>query len=62
MTVRPTLLALVLVLAACGTSDRKSASSTRTAQSSAVPRGPDNLVLRIVRTGGTARVFDYPGL
>lgn len=62
MTVRPTLLALVLVLAACGTSDRKSASSTRTAQSSAMPRGPDNLVLRIVRTGGTARVFNYPGL
>jgi septal ring-binding cell division protein DamX len=25
-------------------------------------RGPDNLVLRIVRTGGTARVFAYPGL
>ena len=62
MTVRPTLLALVLVLAACGTSDRKSPATTRTAPSSAVPRGPDNLVLRIVRSGGTARVFSYPGL
>ena len=62
MTVRPALLALVLVLAACGTSDRKSSATTRTAPSSAVPRGPDNLVLRIVRSGGTARVFSYPGL
>jgi len=62
VTVRPTLLALVLVLAACGTSDRKSAPGTRTTASPTVPRGPDNLVLRIVRTGGTVRVFTYPGL
>lgn len=62
MTVRPTLLALVLVLAACSSSDRKSTASTRTASTSAVPRGPDDLVLRIVHSGGTARVFRYPGL
>lgn len=63
MTVRPTLLALVLAIAACGTGDRHETTSTRTGGSSTVvPRGPDELVLRIVRGGGTARVFAYPGL
>ena len=62
MTVRPTLLAMVLVLAACGRSDRPDTTTTRTASSTAAIRGPDNLVLRIARTGGTARVFSYPGL
>lgn len=62
MTVRPALLALVLAIAACGTSDRHETTTTRTTPSTAAARGPDNLVLRIVRTGGTARVFSYPGL
>ena len=62
MTVRPMLLALVFAIAACGTSDRHEASATRTTPSTTAVRGPDNLVLRIVRTGGTARVFAYPGL
>lgn len=62
MTVRPTLLALVLAIAACGTGDRHETTTTRTGPSTAAPRGPDNLVLRIVRTGGAARVFPYPGL
>ena len=62
MTVRPTLLALVLAVAACGTGDRQDTTATRTTPSTAATRGPDNLVLRIVRTGGTARVFAYPGL
>jgi len=62
VTVRPTLLAMVLVLAACGGSDRHEATTTRTASSTTALRGPDNLVLRIVRTGGAARVFSYPGL
>lgn len=60
--VRSTLLALVLVLAACGSADRRDDSTTRTAPSAAVPRGPDNLVLRMPRGGGTARVFAYPRL
>jgi hypothetical protein len=61
--VRPTLLALVLALAACGKADRQDAPTTRTAQSAAAaPRGPDNLVLRIARTGGLARVYAYPRL
>lgn len=62
MTVRPTLLALVLAVAACGKGDRQETTASRPAPSAATTRGPDNLVLRIVRTGGTARVFAYPGL
>lgn len=62
MTVRPTLLALVLAIAACSGSDRHDTTASRTTPSTAAVRGPDNLVLRIVRTGGTARVFSYPGL
>ena len=62
MTVRPTLLALVLAIAACSTSDRNETSTSRATPSTTTPRGPDNLVLRVVRTGGTARVFAYPGL
>jgi septal ring-binding cell division protein DamX len=62
VTVRPTLLALVLAVAACGTRDRQDTTATRTTPSTAATRGPDNLVLRIVRTGGTARVFAYPAL
>lgn len=63
MTVRPTLLlALVLAIAACGSGDRHETTTSRTGSSTAAIRGPDNLVLRIVRTGGTARVFAYPGL
>ena len=62
MTVRPTLLALVLAVAACGSGDRQATTTSRATPATATTRGPDNLVLRIVRTGGTARVFAYPGL
>jgi hypothetical protein len=62
VSVRPTLLALVFVLAACGGSDRHETTTSRTTPATAAIRGPDNLVLRVVRTGGTARVFSYPGL
>jgi len=62
VTVRPTLLALVVAIAACGTGDRQATTTSRPSSSTATTRGPDNLVLRIVRTGGTARVFAYPGL
>ncbi|HEX6600222.1 MAG TPA: SPOR domain-containing protein [Gemmatimonadaceae bacterium] len=59
---RPTLLALVLAVAACGSGDRQATTTSRATPSTATTRGPDNLVLRVVRTGGTARVFAYPGL
>ena len=61
MSVRSTLLALALVLAACK-GDRPADSATRTALSAQAPRGPDNLVLRIAQKGGTARVYAYPRL
>jgi hypothetical protein len=56
-------LALAGVLAACG-SDRGRASAAResTAVANAAARGPDDLVLRVPRTGGPARVVAYPGL
>ena len=61
MSVRSSLLALVLVLAACK-ADRPADPATRTALSARAPRGPDNLVLRIAQKGGTARVYAYPRL
>ena len=61
MSVRSTLLALALVLAACK-ADRPADSATRTALSAQAPRGPDNLVLRIAQKGGTVRVYAYPRL
>ncbi len=62
MSVRSTLLALVLVLAACGKADRQDQPGTRSPSTASAQRGPDNLVLRIPRTGGTARVYAYPRL
>jgi len=65
LPVRSPLLALALVLAAaCGPADRGSSGSARETSSvaSTQMRGPDNLVLRIPRTGGAARVFAYPRL
>ncbi|MDB4881919.1 MAG: Sporulation protein [Gemmatimonadetes bacterium] len=64
MPVRKPLLALALVLAACGPADRGKTPAARdtAAASSAVSRGPDNLVLRIPRAGGVVRVFAYPRL
>jgi hypothetical protein len=62
LSVRSTLLALVLVLAACGKADRQDQPNTRPAPPAPAPRGPDNLVLRIARAGGPARVYAYPRL
>lgn len=64
MPVRFPLLALALVLAACGPADRGRPDSARESASatSTGVRGPDYLVLRIPRAGGEARVFAYPRL
>jgi len=64
LAVRIPLLALALVLAACGSADRGSRATTggTTSATNAASRGPDNLVLRIPRAGGDARVFAYPRL
>ena len=56
-----TLIALALVLAACGRDDRTEAPAANDATRSA-QRGPDPLVLRVARGGGTARVYRYPQL
>ena len=58
-----TLLALALVLVACGRSDRPDGPATHDAAPS-LPRasGPDPVVLRIARGGGIARAYLYPRL
>lgn len=53
------LLALALVLAACGPADRSDSSAAHDAPSASPPRGSDPLVLRIARAGGRARVYAY---
>lgn len=57
-----TLLALALVLAACGPADRPAQSAAHDAPSSAQTPGTDPLVLRVPRTGGQARVYAYPAV
>lgn len=54
-------LALVACGAACGggNSDRSDVTPTRTA---AAARGPDALILRVPRNGGTPRVVAYPAI
>ncbi len=56
------LLVLALVLAACGGSDRGSLPAAHESASSANRFGPDALVMRVPRTGGTVRVTAYPKL
>lgn len=57
--VRP-LVALALVLAACGSPDRPAPADTHDAVSANLRNGPDALVLRVPREGGLARVHAYP--
>ena len=58
-----TLLALALVLAACGRSDRPADSAAHDASpSSTRATGPDPVILRIPRGGGPARAYVYPKL
>ncbi|MFN2399672.1 MAG: SPOR domain-containing protein [Gemmatimonadaceae bacterium] len=55
------LLALVLVLGACGPSDRAgTVAQSEAPATSASSRGPDLLVLRFPRAGGIARALNYP--
>lgn len=58
-----TLLALALVLAACGRSDRPADPAAHDASPSLTrASGPDPVVLRIPRSGGAARAYLYPRL
>ncbi|HUF27781.1 MAG TPA: SPOR domain-containing protein [Gemmatimonadaceae bacterium] len=55
-----TLLALALVIAACGTSNDAGPAAGHEPSSTLAQRGPDPLVLRVPRAGGEARAFAYP--
>jgi cell division septation protein DedD len=57
-----TLLALALVLAACGRADRRDAGAVDEAPSATTSLGPDPVLVRIPRSGGTARAYIYPRL
>ena len=56
----PLALALVL-LAACG-SDRRDSAGQQDAPTVSISTGPDPIVLRVPRAGGTARAYLYPRL
>jgi Uncharacterized conserved protein len=62
VTLRTTLVTFVTVLAACRGGDRQDTPSTRVTPSAPAARGPDQLVLRVARIGGAARVYAYPKL
>jgi len=63
LPVRIPFLALALALTACGSErEPRDAARDTVRTASATPRGPDELVLRIPRNGGEARVFAYPRL
>lgn len=58
-----TLIALALVLVACGRPDRPDEPATHDAAPSLTrASGPDAVVLRVARTGGTVRAYAYPRL
>jgi Sporulation related domain. len=60
--VRKPLIALALMLAACGKSDRAATPAVSEASSASTMRGPDQIVLRFPRDGGQVRAFAYPQL
>src|SRR5829696_7889672 len=62
VTVRTTLVACLIALAACGRGDDQGQAAATVTASATVPRGPDHLVLRITREEGDARVYAYPGM
>lgn len=57
-----TLFALALAVVACSGSDRSSSTPAGRTVSPNPARGPDALILRVPRTGGTARVSAYNDL
>ena len=57
-----TTVALALVLVACGPADRRDPAAGRDAPSATSSSGPDAIVLRIPRRGGSVRAYRYPDL
>jgi hypothetical protein len=60
--VRKPLIALALMLAACGKSDSAATPAVSEASPASTMRGPDQIVLRFPRDGGQVRAFAYPAL
>jgi hypothetical protein len=60
--VRKPLIALALMLAACGKPDRAATPAVSEGSSASTMRGPDQIVLRFPRDGGLVRAFAYPAL
>ena len=56
-----TIVVLALVLVACGPSDRRD-SAGHDAPSASTSTGPDQIILRIPRSGGAVRAYRYPQL
>ena len=57
-----TTVVLALVLVACGPSDSRDTSARHDAPSASSSTGPDQIILRIPRSGGAVRAYRYPQL
>jgi hypothetical protein len=57
-----TFVVLAFVLVACGRSDRADTTTRHDAPSASSSTGPDQIILRIPRSGGAVRAFRYPQL
>jgi len=57
-----TTVVLALVLVACGPSDRRESPARHDAPSATSSTGPDAIILRIPRRGGSVRAYQYPRL
>jgi cell division septation protein DedD len=56
------IVVLAFVLVACGRSDRSDATARHDAPSASPSTGPDQIILRIPRSGGAVRAYRYPQL
>jgi cell division septation protein DedD len=57
-----TIVALALVLVACGPSDRRDTPARHDTPSASSSTGPDQIILRVPRSGGAVRAYQYPHL
>jgi cell division septation protein DedD len=57
-----TFVVLAFVLAACGRPDRSESTARHDTSSASSSTGPDQIILRIPRSGGAVRAFRYPQL
>ena len=57
-----TIVVLAFVLVACGRPDRSDATARHDTPSASSSTGPDQIILRIPRSGGAVRAFRYPQL